>query len=171
MNERAERPPVGIAAKIGAVLFALWGVLHIWVGYEGVHQYAASGTQGLWNLVIGGSHAPRASFVHATDPVTAFAHGQLLLNFCIDVGGYGVLGLVVAWMIWAKASWIGYFIGLFVIGIADLTFLFALVASGVAELGAPTLSGPLIWLLALAITPFGMPRSGDTLPASRTPAT
>jgi uncharacterized membrane protein (Fun14 family) len=158
MNEMNERHSVGIAAKIGATLFVLWGVLHIWVGYEGVHQYLTNGTQSLWNLVIGGSKAPRAVFVHAADPVTAYAHGQLLLNFCIDVGGYGVLGLVVAWMIWSRASWVGYFIGLFIIGIADLTFLFALVTSGVIEFSIPTISGPIIWFLALAITPFGMPR-------------
>ena len=171
MNDKAQPRKAGTAAKIGAVLFVLWGVLHIWVGYEGVHQYAASGTQGLWNLVIGGSRSPRASFVHTTDPATAYAHGQLLLNFCMDVGGYGVLGLVVAWMIWSKASWTGYFIGAFVIGIADLTFLLALVASGVAELGASTIGGPLIWLLALAITPFGLPGTGKPVPARRTSVT
>jgi len=31
------------ATKIGAMLFALWGVLHLWVGYEGVHQYLDGG--------------------------------------------------------------------------------------------------------------------------------
>ena len=160
MNEMNERHAVGIAAKIGAVLFVLWGVLHIWVGYEGVHQYFTNGTQGLWNLVIGGSKVPRSVFVHAADLVTAYAHGQLLLNFCIDVGGYGVLGLVVGWMIWSRASWVGYFIGLFIIGIADLTFLFALVTSGVIEFSIPTISGPAMWLLAIAITPFGLPRLG-----------
>jgi hypothetical protein len=41
------------------------------------------------------------------------------LNFCIDVGGYGVLGLFVGWMIWAHASWVGYFIGVVVIGIGE----------------------------------------------------
>jgi uncharacterized membrane protein (Fun14 family) len=161
MNAMNERPTAGIAAKIGAVLFVLWGVLHIWVGYEGVHQYFTNGTQGLWNLVIGGSKVPRAAFVHAADPVTAYAHGQLLVNFCIDVGGYGALGLVVGWMIWSQASWVGYFIGLFIIGIADLTFLFALVTSGVIEFSIPTISGPVIWFLALAITPFGLPRLGE----------
>lgn len=151
------RHNVGIPAKIGGVLFAFWGVLHIWVGYEGVHQYLTNGTQGLWNLVIGGSKVSRGVFVHAADQVTAYAHGQLLLNFCIDVGGYGVLGLLVGWLIWSRGSWLAYFMGLFIIGIADLAFLFALVTSGVIEASIPTISGPVIWFLALAITPFGMP--------------
>ena len=148
---------VGAIAKIGSLLFVLWGVLHVWVGFEGVHQYLTNGTQGLWSGVIGGINAPRAVFQHTADTVTAHAQGQLLLNFCIDVGGYGVLGLVVAWMIWTQASWIGYFLGLFVIGICDLAFLFSLVTSGIIELHAGTIGGPVIWFLAIIITPFGLP--------------
>lgn len=106
---------------------------------------------------MGGSNAPRAAFVHTTDVTTAFAQGQLLLNFCIDVGGYGILGLVVALLIVKQASWPAYFIDLFVIGICDLTFLFSLVTSGVIELSAGSVGGPVIWFLAIIATPFGMP--------------
>lgn len=157
MKTTIPKPMVGAAAKLGAALFFLWGILHIWVGYEGIHQYLTNGTPGLWNIVVGGGNAPRAAFVHTTDAITAFAQGQLLLNFCIDVGGYGVLGLVVAWLILNRASWPAYFIGVFVIGIADLAFLFALVTSGVIEFSIPSISGPIIWLLAIIATPFGMP--------------
>lgn len=148
---------LGAAAKLGAWLFVVWGILHIWVGYEGIHQYLTNGTHGLWNIVVGGSKAPRAAFAHTTDAITDFAQGQLLLNFCIDVAGYGVLGLVVAWLILNRASWAAYFIGLFVIGICDLTFLFSLVTSGVIELSAGTIGGPVIWFLAVIATPIGMP--------------
>lgn len=151
------KPSLGIAAKVGAWLFVLWGILHVWVGYEGIHQFLTNGTSGLWNIVIGGSNAPRASYVHATDGITAFAQGRLLLNFCIDVGGYGILGLAVAWLILNRSSWAAYFIGVFVIGIADLTFLFAMVTSGVIELTAGTVGGPVIWILAVVLTPFGLP--------------
>ena len=151
------QPSIGPAAKVGAWLFVLWGILHIWVGAEGVHQYLTGGTTGLWNMLIGGAQVPRTAFVHATDAVTVYAQGQLLLNFCIDVGGYGVLGLAVAWLILNRASWPAYFIGVFVIGIADLTFLSAMVMSGVIELNAGTVGGPVIWFLAIVATPFGMP--------------
>lgn len=153
----ASQPNLGAAAKVGAWLFVLWGVLHVWVGYEGIHQYLSNGTPGLWNTVVVGINAPRTAYVHATDAITAFAQGQLLLNFCIDVGGYGILGLTVAWLILNRASWPAYFIGVFIIGIADLTFLFAMVTSGVIELNAGTVGGPVIWLLAIIMTPFGMP--------------
>lgn len=151
------QPSLGPAAKVGAWLFVLWGILHIWVGYEGIHQYLSNGTPGLWSMLIGGAQAPRAAFVHATDAVTVYAQGQLILNFCIDVGGYGVLGLAVAWLILNRASWPAYFIGVFVIGIADLAFLLAMVMSGVIELNAGSVGGPVIWFLAIVVTPFGMP--------------
>jgi uncharacterized membrane protein (Fun14 family) len=157
MKDTIQIPTVGAAAKLGAALFFLWGILHIWVGYEGLHQYLSNGTPGLWNIVVGGSRAPRAAFVHTTDAITAFAQGQLLLNFCIDVGGYGVLGLAVAWLIVKQASWAAYFIGVVVIGIADLAFLFAMVTSGVIELNAGSVGGPVLWCLAIIATPFGMP--------------
>jgi hypothetical protein len=162
MENMKQHSTVGTSTKIGALLFALWGVLHIWVGFEGVHQYLTGDTHGLWNMLIGGSHAPRAEFQHATDAVTAHAQGQLLLNFCVDVGGYGVLGLAVACLIWRQASWTAYFIGVFVIGIADLAFLFAMVTPGIIELNAGTLGGPVIWFLACGITPFGMHPLGKT---------
>jgi len=108
-------------------------------------------------MLIGGTQAPRAAFVHATDAITLYAQGQLILNFCFDVGGYGVLGLAVGWLILNRASWPAYFIGVFVIGIADLAFLFAMVMSGVIELNAGSIGGPVIWFMAIIVTPFGLP--------------
>lgn len=160
MKIRSGYQKVGIAAKIGAILFVLWGVLHVWVGAEGIHQYLVGDVKNMWNMLIGGSAAPKASFQYTTEAVTAFAQKQLLLNFCIDVGGYGVLGLAIAYLIWKQASWAAYFLGVFIIGIADLTFLFAMVTTGVIELNAGTIGGPVIWFFAVAITPFGMPRLG-----------
>ena len=93
MKTTIPKPMVGAAAKLGAALFFLWGILHIWGRYYSVHQYLSNGTPGLWTIVVGGSNAPRAAFVHTTDAITAFAQGPLILNFCIDVGGCGVLGL------------------------------------------------------------------------------
>ena len=148
---------IGLAAKVGAALFILWGILHLWVGFEGIHQYLTGDVKNLWNMLIGGINAPRSTFLHTTDPIAAHAQMQLILNFCIDVGGYGVLGIAVAYLILTQASWTAYFIGVFVIGIADLAFLFAMVTSGIIELNAGTIGGPVIWFLAIAITPFGMP--------------
>ena len=44
MNSTNKQPTIGLPARIGALLFVLWGILHIWVGFEGIHQYLANGT-------------------------------------------------------------------------------------------------------------------------------
>ena len=145
------------ALGVSALIWVYWGVLHIWVALEGVRQYISAGTKGQWNLLIGGSHVPRAAFQHTSDAITAYAHGQLILNFCLDVGGYGVLALIIAWLLWKKESWAACFIGLVVVGIGDLAFLFSLVTTGVIEANIPTISGPIVWFFACAIAPFGLP--------------
>ena len=150
-------PLVRTPAKIGAGLLLLWSVLHIYVGVAGALAYFTGDITSQWTLLIGGSNAPVSGFQFPTDALTANAQSHLILNFCLDVGGYGVLGVIVAWMIWARASWTGYLIGVVVIGIADLSFLFALVTSGIIVANVPTVAGPIIWFLAVAITPFGMP--------------
>ncbi len=163
METETGNQKIGVAAKAGAVLFVLWGVLHVWVGAEGIHQYLGGDAKDLWNMLIGGSAVPKVAFQHTTDAVTAFAQRQLILNFCIDVGGYGVLGFAVAYLIWKQASWAAYFLGVLIIGIADLAFLLAMVTTGVIELNAGTVGGPVIWFLAVAITPFGMPSRNKSL--------
>ena len=162
MKNITEKNAIGKAVKIGAGLFGLWGVLHIWVGYEGIHQYIIDGAPGLWNTMTGGSNAPHSAFQHTTDAVTANVQAHLLLNFCIDVAGYGVLGLVVAWLLWTRGSWVGYFLGLVIIGICDLTSFFSLVTSGIIELSLASVSGPAIWFIAIAVTPFGLSKFGKT---------
>jgi hypothetical protein len=156
-GKQGERVRIGAAARVGAMLFVLWGILHVWVGFAGIQQYVISGATGLWYLLTGGANAPHAAFKYATDALTANAQAHLLLNFCIDVGGYGVLALVVAWWIWVRGSWSAYLIGVVIIGLCDLTFLFSMVTPGIVQLNPGTISGPVIWLIACLLTPFGLP--------------
>jgi hypothetical protein len=153
------RARLGLAGKIGAGLFALWGILHIWVGYEGTRLYFASPAQDQWRMFIGGSKAPFDAFQFPTDAVTTHVHANLILNFCYDVAGFGVLGLIICWLLFTRASWIAYLMGVFLVGICDLSFTFLQMTSGIIQLNVPTVSGPVIWLFAAIITPFGMPSS------------
>ena len=152
------QPAVGMMAKTGAIFLALWGILHVWVGYEGIHQYLSSDVKGMWDMLIGGSKAPHNLVQHTTDALTANVQKQLLLNFCIDVGGYGVLGLLLAFTIYKNGSWMAYFIAVVAIGICDLAFLFSLVTSGIIEYSLASISGPIIWFIAIALIPFGLPK-------------
>ena len=144
--------------KAGAALFLLWGILHIWVGFEGLHQYLTAGTAAQWNMLIGGRAMPREAFQPATDAATLFAQGQLILNFTMDVGASGVLGLIVAWMMWKQPSWLAFALGAGVIGIVDLSFLVILVMSGVIEFSFPVLLGPIVWFVAVAASFVGIRR-------------
>jgi len=144
--------------KASAALFLLWGILHIWVGFEGLRQYLTTGTAGQWNTLIGGSAMPREAFQMATDAATLFAQGQLILNFTMDVGAAGVLGLIVAWMMWKQPSWLAFALGAGVIGIVDLSFLVILVMSGVIEFSFPVLLGPIVWFIAVATSLIGLRR-------------
>ena len=148
MNLLKAHPLLGVTGKIGVWLLLYWGVLHIWVGAEGVNQYLRDAPRGLWEILIGGSVVTRQAFQHATDPVTLFAHSQLLINFCLNVGGYGVLGVLLAAWYWHTRSAMAFVLTLIVIGICDLAFLFAMVVSGVIEPNLPTISGPIVWFFA-----------------------
>lgn len=153
----ADRPKLTLAGKIGAALFALWGILHLWVGYEGTRLYLASPAQDQWRMFIGGAKAPFDAFQFPSDAVTSHVQANLILNFCYDVAGYGILGMFVSWMLFRRASWIVYLMGIFLVGVCDLSFTFLQMTSGIIQLNVPTVSGPIIWLLAVIITPFGLP--------------
>lgn len=147
------------AIKIGAIAYIIWGILHLWVGYEGVHQYTSNPGKGLWNFLIGGANMPIDQFQHATDAMTVKVHANFILNFCLDVAGYGILGLIVGMMLWKRSKpWLAYFIGLVIIGLADLSFLFLQVTPGHIHGDWATYGGPAIWFIAVIILPFGLPK-------------
>lgn len=163
----ADASKPGAAARLGAGLFLLWSILHIWVGVEGLRQYSGGDITLFWSMLTGGTNAPRNLVQIPTDPATANAHLHTLLNFTVDVGGYGALGLFVSWLLWTRGTWLGYLLGLVVIGIADLTFTFAMLLSGVIEPTLPAIAGPVIWLVAVICTPFGLlPATGLRGPQS-----
>ena len=156
--EIKDQPIVGKMAKAGALFLALWGILHVWVGYEGIHRYLTMDNGGMWQMVAGGSNAPHDLVHAANDAITANLQKHLLLNFCLDVGSYGVLGLILAFVIYKRGSWLAFFIALIAIGICDLSFTFSLVTPGIIEPNIPTISGPIIWFIAMGLIPFGLPK-------------
>lgn len=56
--------------------------------------------------------APTTSAYKHTDNIyTDHALKALLVNFMVDVGGYGVLGLFVAYNLWYHPTWMAFFVG------------------------------------------------------------
>ena len=107
-------------------------------------------------MLLGGVNGSKEIFQFASDPMTSTIHSTLLINFCLDVGGYGVLAIFLSWMLWKQGSWLAYWITLLVIGIGDLAFLFNMLLSGIIELNVGTIGGPVLWFIVISITPFGL---------------
>ena len=149
------------ALKAGAALFALWSILHIWVPLEGYRVHLADGVAGTSRMLTGGRAVPHGAYRLPSDAATTLAQSRLFLNFVTDVGGYGVLGLFVARGLWTnRNAWLCFTLGALVIGIADMAFLCFMVLSGVIEPGLGAVAGPIIWFLALLVTPFGLAPRG-----------
>lgn len=89
-------------------------------------------------MFLGGPNAPRGAYQFAADAVTANVNGHLALNFVLDVGASGLLGVALAWLIWRKGSWAAYLIGVFVIGVIGNAFLFTQVVPGLIADNAET---------------------------------
>lgn len=140
----------------GAVLFALWGILHSWVGFDGLNLYFTDPVRGQWDMYVGGKNAPLSEFKMPVDPVTMHVHANILLNLCLDIGGYGLFGILVAWMLYKRPSWFVYWVGVVMVGICDLSFTFLQLTSGIISLNIASISGPVLWLIAAIITPFGL---------------
>jgi hypothetical protein len=158
-NKMEIKKELNTAMKIGSMAYILWGVLHLWVGYEGIHQYIINPDKGLWGFLIGGNFAPVDKFQFATDPVTLKVHANFILNFCLDVAGYGILGILVGIMLWKMSKpWLAYFIGFFIIGLGDLAFLFLQVTPEHIRGDWATYGGPALWFIAVIVLPFGLPK-------------
>lgn len=156
-NEHQNGPSYAI--KIGSIAYIIWGILHIYVGYIGVSQYILDPNKGLWSALIGGKNMPIDKFQFATDPMTLKVTANFILNFCLDVAGYGLLGIVLGVMLWKNSKpWLAYFIGFFIIGLADLSFLFLQVTPGHIKGDWGTYGGPVLWFIAVIILPFGLPK-------------
>ena len=147
------------AIKIASIAYIIWGILHIYVGYIGVSQFITDPNKGLWSALLGGDKMPVDKFQFATDPMTLKVTANFILNFCLDVAGYGLLGILLGIMLWKNIkSWLAYFIGLVIIGLADLSFLFLQVTPGHIKGDYGTYGGPILWFIAIFVLPFGLPK-------------
>ena len=127
------------AHKIGAVLYVLWGLLHIFAAYRvyasaagiGDPGVAARIAQGGWNLGV-------------------------IAIFAILVG---------AKLNWNNDR-LGYWLNLGVVSAADVGFIVLVLLPGYIPL-AMGLPGPILWLLAVAFSTLGLKQeTGGTTPNS-----
>jgi hypothetical protein len=123
-----------IFARIGAVLYVLWGILHIVAAYK-VFSLAQTLEQGMiqgrlyqdaWNLLF-----------------------------------FALFGIVIAVLYNWKNSKNGYFLNLIVVSTGDIGFILTVLLPGYLPLFPGSL-GPILWLLALTFSTIAISKAKNT---------
>ncbi|MCF7821556.1 MAG: hypothetical protein K9M17_03825 [Mariprofundaceae bacterium] len=137
------------AHKIGAVLYILWGGLHI---YFGVWMLYALYTEGAAAVIaIVGSGVPASTLPVSLDPVTAATIGQHAWNIL----WFGFFAVVVGALLNWKNSLAGYWANLVVVSAADSGFVVAILLPGYIAI-SDGIEGPLLWIPAVIFSTIGI---------------
>ena len=137
------------AHKIGAVLYGLWGGLHI---YFGVWMLYALNTKGAAAVIaIVGTGVDPSTLPTSLDPVTAATIGQHAWNIL----WFGIFGVTVAAFLNWKNSVAGYWANLVVVSAGDAGFTVAILIPGYIAM-ADGIEGPLLWIPAVIFSTIGI---------------
>lgn len=119
-----------LSAKIGAIAYALWSLLHIVLGVTRLNERIADGT--------------------LAEATGRLAQGHWTLIYL------GVFGLILSWFNWQNNK-TAYWVAAFIISAEDIGFLLFPVWQGGTGFPASTI-GPALWLIGLAFTSFAYTR-------------
>ena len=112
------------AAKIGAISYALWSLLHIYLGVSRLSERAGDGL--------------------LSEAAGRLAQGHWTLFYL------GVFGLILSWFNWRNNA-LAYWAAAFIISFEDIGFLLFPVKYG--EMGFPSNTvGPALWIIGLLFT-------------------
>jgi len=119
---------MNLFAKLGAATYVLWGLLHIQAAW-GVYKLGQSLDPGMVQARV-------------------FQNAWMLLFFAL-------FGIVVA-VIWNwRNSRLGYWLNLVVVSSGDIGFILFVLVPGYVPL-VPAGLGPLLWIVALALSTLGI---------------
>ncbi len=148
------------AAKVGALFYVVWGVLH-----------SAGGAVFRYNLtVLGGAAALAASgFPIENSSVQLPSIGSALLRqHSWNLFWIGVFAIIVSVRMNWKNSQVGYWLNLGVVSAADLGLILAILVPGYFSSSATALAGglhgPVLWILAAIFTTVGIRSSQRAKP-------
>lgn len=134
-----------LAPKIGAVCYALWGLLHVWAG---LGLLMADPRQKL--DLLSTAPLPNVELPTALAPVV----GAGLDFHAYNLLWFGLVSLIVAVTLNWRNSRAGYWINLVLVGLDDLGLLLFLILPGhltFAEAGL----GPMLYMLAVIFSTLG----------------
>ena len=111
-----------ISPRVGAILFLLWGIVHIIGGATFVYLTATSGTDVALQTM--------ASAIESVSAGTGADVGALLSYHFFNIAWLGLLAVAVAVTLNWKNSISGFWINLAVVGLTDIGLLFFMLLPG-----------------------------------------
>ena len=140
------------AHKIGAVFFALWGVMHALSGIGFLYGISTAGAAGAINLLGNPNNIVPKDF-------TGVALG-LLTQHSWNLVIAGVFALAVAVTMNWRNSRLAFWLNLYIVGAFDLAYIFAVVLPGYTSVMTGW-SGPALWVLATIFSAIGLYRGAE----------
>jgi len=119
---------VNLFAKLGAISYVLWGLLHI--------------------------QAARLVYMLGSSLDPGMVQGRIYQD-AFNLLFFALFGIAVAIMLNWKNSRLGYWLNLIVVSAADIGFIIYLIIPGYVPL-VPGGLGPLLWVLALIFSTLGI---------------
>lgn len=148
MNRQARPSKPNRFIRTGAMMFFLWGALHIYAGLLIALPFFETGPAA--TLAVFG--------VQFSEPLShpSLAASHVALNFGFDLAGYGVLAIWLAIYIWRGEQIRRHFAVIAVmLGIADAAFIYSLLLPGYSPL-LEGIAGPVLYLLGLMFVGYGL---------------
>jgi len=140
--------------KIGAICYALWGVIHIAFGGMFLYSLLSGGIPALLKL-----SEVTNSTISAQD-YPGILNG-LLMEHSWNLIWFGLFALIVGVAMNWKNSRAGYWMNLVVVGAAELGFIVTIIVPGYFT---SAILGPILWILAVIFSTIGI----RTMPHSET---
>ena len=119
---------MNVFAKLGAITYVLWGLLHI--------------------------QAARLVYMLGASLMPGMVQGRVYQD-AFNLLFFALFGIAVAVMLNWKDSRLGYWLNLIVVSAADIGFIVYLLVPGYVPL-VPGALGPLLWVLALIFSTLGI---------------
>lgn len=143
MNGKANR-----LAQAGAVMYVLWGILHIVVGAIPLISLLNQGPAAMfsfYNLEIDPA-AVDAQWQHAAN---------LVAEHAVELIAFGIMAIIVALALNWKNDPLGFWLNFIVLGLVDLAFVLGEMVPGTVPVGQ-TIIGPALYVLGVVLTGAGL---------------
>jgi hypothetical protein len=135
--------------KLGALMFILWGILHIVVGAVAVVAYATKGPIGIFT-------AYGATLESQDTGHTLMLAANIALEFSIILAGYGILSIWAA-IVMYRGQVLGFWLNTVLLGIVDAAFVYALMMPGYIPLDQG-IWGPVLYVAGVILSAIGLQR-------------